>query len=108
MSRSPGAYLLRKHDVSRLDIVNFISHGTTKGEDENESGPSFDEPSQSAAEESTGGEDSLDNFTTNLNDLARKGQIDPLIGRQAELERTIQVLCRRRKNNPLFVGESGR
>lgn len=87
--------------------MNFISHGTTKGEDENESGPSFDEPSQSAAEESTGGEDSLDNFTTNLNDLARKGQIDPLIGRQAELERTIQVLCRRRKNNPLFVGESG-
>ena len=104
---SQGAYLLRKHDVSRLDIVNFISHGTTKGEDENESGPSFDEPSQSAAEENTGGEDSLDNFTTNLNDLARKGQIDPLIGRQAELERTIQVLCRRRKNNPLFVGESG-
>ena len=88
--------------------MNFISHGTTKGEDENESGPSFDEPSQSAAEESTGGEDSLDNFTTNLNDLARKGQIDPLIGRQAELERTIQVLCRRRKITRCLSGNPGR
>lgn len=104
---SQGAYLLRKHDVSRLDIVNFISHGTAKGEEDNEPGPSFDGSSQSQSEESSGGDDNLDNFTSNLNELARKGQIDPLIGRQAELERTIQVLCRRRKNNPLFVGESG-
>ncbi|GAA0326838.1 ATP-dependent Clp protease ATP-binding subunit ClpA [Morganella psychrotolerans] len=104
---SQGAYLLRKHDVSRLDIVNFISHGTAKGEEDNEPGPSFDGSAQSQSEESSGGEDNLDNFTANLNELARKGQIDPLIGRQAELERTIQVLCRRRKNNPLFVGESG-
>ncbi|WP_413493689.1 ATP-dependent Clp protease ATP-binding subunit ClpA [Morganella psychrotolerans] len=104
---SQGAYLLRKHDVSRLDIVNFISHGTAKGEEDNEQGPSFDGSAQSQSEESSGGEDNLDNFTANLNELARKGQIDPLIGRQAELERTIQVLCRRRKNNPLFVGESG-
>ncbi|WP_413482112.1 ATP-dependent Clp protease ATP-binding subunit ClpA [Morganella psychrotolerans] len=104
---SQGAYLLRKHDVSRLDIVNFISHGTAKGEEDNEPGPSFDGSSQSQSEESSGGDDNLDNFTANLNELARKGQIDPLIGRQAELERTIQVLCRRRKNNPLFVGESG-
>ncbi|OBU07448.1 ATP-dependent Clp protease ATP-binding subunit ClpA [Morganella psychrotolerans] len=104
---SQGAYLLRKHDVSRLDIVNFISHGTAKGEEDNEPGPSFDGSSQSQSEESSSGDDNLDNFTANLNELARKGQIDPLIGRQAELERTIQVLCRRRKNNPLFVGESG-
>ncbi|MEG0279594.1 MAG: ATP-dependent Clp protease ATP-binding subunit ClpA [Morganella sp. (in: enterobacteria)] len=104
---SQGAYLLRKHDVSRLDIVNFISHGTAKGEEDNEPGPSFDGSSQSQSEEGSGGDDNLDNFTSNLNELARKGQIDPLIGRQAELERTIQVLCRRRKNNPLFVGESG-
>ena len=104
---SQGAYLLRKHDVSRLDIVNFISHGTAKGEEDSEPGPSFDGSSQSQSEESGSGDDNLENFTANLNELARKGQIDPLIGRQAELERTIQVLCRRRKNNPLFVGESG-
>lgn len=98
-----GGYLLRKHEVSRLDVVNFISHGTRK-----------DEPSQSADsgnqpnnEEQAGGEDRMENFTTNLNQLARVGGIDPLIGREKELERAIQVLCRRRKNNPLLVGESG-
>ncbi len=100
---SQAAYLLRKHDVSRLDVVNFISHGTRKKEE-------FD-PSQgtenTAAEEKSAGEDRLESFTTNLNQLARAGSIDPLIGRDNELERTIQVLCRRRKNNPLLVGESG-
>ena len=101
---SQAAYLLRKHEVSRLDVVNFISHGTRK-----------DEPSQSSdagsqpnnPEEQAGGEDRMENFTTNLNQLARVGGIDPLIGRDKELERAIQVLCRRRKNNPLLVGESG-
>ncbi|WP_340621205.1 ATP-dependent Clp protease ATP-binding subunit ClpA [Xenorhabdus siamensis] len=100
---SQAAYLLRKHDVSRLDVVNFISHGTRK--DELDSEPHHNvNPVQ---EEQVIGEDRLENFTTNLNLLAQKGQIDPLVGRQHELERTIQVLCRRRKNNPLFVGESG-
>ncbi|KQN56850.1 MULTISPECIES: ATP-dependent Clp protease ATP-binding subunit ClpA [unclassified Erwinia] len=99
---SQAAYLLRKHEVSRLDVVNFISHGTRK-----------DEPGPSASaenpvnEEQAGGEDRMENFTTNLNQLARVGGIDPLIGRDKELERTVQVLCRRRKNNPLLVGESG-
>ncbi|PHM40162.1 endopeptidase Clp ATP-binding chain C [Xenorhabdus mauleonii] len=100
---SQAAYLLRKHDVSRLDVVNFISHGTRKDEPDNDSHHSIN-PVQ---EEQVISEDRLENFTTNLNLLAQKGQIDPLVGRQNELERTIQVLCRRRKNNPLFVGESG-
>ncbi|MBI6548537.1 ATP-dependent Clp protease ATP-binding subunit ClpA [Xenorhabdus lircayensis] len=100
---SQAAYLLRKHDVSRLDVVNFISHGTRKDESDNDSHHSIN-PVQ---EEQVVNEDRLENFTTNLNQLAQKGQIDPLVGRQNELERTVQVLCRRRKNNPLFVGESG-
>ncbi|MBD2804378.1 ATP-dependent Clp protease ATP-binding subunit ClpA [Xenorhabdus sp. ZM] len=100
---SQAAYLLRKHDVSRLDIVNFISHGTRKDEMDNDSHSSLN-PVQ---EEQVISEDRLENFTINLNQLAQKGQIDPLVGRHHELDRTIQVLCRRRKNNPLFVGESG-
>lgn len=103
---SQAAYLLRKHDVSRLDVVNYISHGTIKGE---ESSSSEQDISSNSApnEEQPVSEDHMDNFTTNLNQQAKKGNIDPLVGRQAELERTIQVLCRRRKNNPLLVGESG-
>ncbi|WP_342321322.1 ATP-dependent Clp protease ATP-binding subunit ClpA [Kosakonia sp. BYX6] len=104
---SQAAYLLRKHEVSRLDVVNFISHGTRK----DEPGPSSDagssSSSQASSEEQAGGEERMENFTTNLNQLARVGGIDPLIGRGKELERAIQVLCRRRKNNPLLVGESG-
>ncbi|MCW7549556.1 ATP-dependent Clp protease ATP-binding subunit ClpA [Photorhabdus sp. APURE] len=100
---SQAAYLLRKHDVSRLDVVNFISHGTQKEDTESD----HQETGAQSAEEHSTGEDRLENFTTNLNQLAQRGQIDPLIGRQDELERTIQVLCRRRKNNPLLVGESG-
>ncbi|RTF70043.1 ATP-dependent Clp protease ATP-binding subunit ClpA [Serratia marcescens] len=99
---SQAAYLLRKHDVSRLDVVNFISHGTRK--DEPGQAPNAENP---VNEEQSGGEDRMENFTTNLNQLARVGGIDPLIGRDRELERAIQVLCRRRKNNPLLVGESG-
>ena len=103
---SQAAYLLRKYDVSRLDIVNFISHGTVKGE---ESEPSQQDPAGTpmANDEAQNAEDRMESFTTNLNQLASQGKIDPLVGRQAELERTIQVLCRRRKNNPLLVGESG-
>ncbi|HAB23425.1 MULTISPECIES: ATP-dependent Clp protease ATP-binding subunit ClpA [Pantoea] len=99
---SQAAYLLRKHEVSRLDVVNFISHGTRK--DEPGQAPHSENP---VNEEQAGGEDRMENFTTNLNQLARVGGIDPLIGRDKELERTVQVLCRRRKNNPLLVGESG-
>ncbi|MBA2814980.1 ATP-dependent Clp protease ATP-binding subunit ClpA [Candidatus Pantoea persica] len=99
---SQAAYLLRKHEVSRLDMVNFISHGTRK--DEPGQAPNNENP---VNEEQAGGEERMENFTTNLNQLARVGGIDPLISRDKELERTIQVLCRRRKKNPLLVGESG-
>ncbi|GBU12826.1 ATP-binding component of serine protease [Enterobacterales bacterium] len=100
---SQAAYLLRKHDVSRLDVVNFISHGTRK----DEPGQTPNNAENPVNEEQSAGEDRMENFTTNLNQLARVGGIDPLIGRDKELERAIQVLCRRRKNNPLLVGESG-
>lgn len=99
---SQAAYLLRKHEVSRLDVVNFLSHGTRKDEP-----GQAQNPEHPVNEEQAGGEDRMENFTTNLNQLARVGGIDPLIGRDKELERAIQVLCRRRKNNPLLVGESG-
>ncbi|GAB3519691.1 ATP-dependent Clp protease ATP-binding subunit ClpA [Photobacterium proteolyticum] len=102
---SHAAYLLKKSDISRLDVVNFISHGTVKDSDNddlNGSDVGGDEP---RAEQNS--EDKLENFATNLNQLARAGGIDPLIGRDHELERTVQVLCRRRKNNPLLVGEAG-
>jgi ATP-dependent Clp protease ATP-binding subunit ClpA len=101
---SQAAYLLRKHDVSRLDVVNFISHGTRKDESGSQAQNNAENP---VNEEQSAGEDRMENFTTNLNQLARVGGIDPLIGRDKELERAIQVLCRRRKNNPLLVGESG-
>ncbi|ADU68631.1 ATP-dependent Clp protease ATP-binding subunit ClpA [Pantoea sp. At-9b] len=100
---SQAAYLLRKHEVSRLDVVNFISHGTRK----DEPGQAQNNAENPVNEEQAGGEERMENFTTNLNQLARVGGIDPLIGREKELERAIQVLCRRRKNNPLLVGESG-
>ncbi|GHA37859.1 ATP-dependent Clp protease ATP-binding subunit ClpA [Photobacterium aphoticum] len=102
---SHAAYLLKKSDISRLDVVNFISHGTVKDSDNddlNSSDVGGDEP---RAEQNS--EDKLENFATNLNQLARAGGVDPLIGRDSELERTVQVLCRRRKNNPLLVGEAG-
>ncbi|MGL6259115.1 ATP-dependent Clp protease ATP-binding subunit ClpA [Vibrio sp. WXL103] len=103
---SQAAYLLKKNDVSRLDIVNYISHGISKdtggASNDQSSGHVGGEPVEEA-----NSEDRLENFATNLNQVARNGNIDPLIGRDKELERTIQVLCRRRKNNPLLVGEAG-
>ncbi|MDK9736584.1 ATP-dependent Clp protease ATP-binding subunit ClpA [Vibrio sp. D404a] len=103
---SHAAYLLKKNDISRLDIVNFISHGITKASNEGDNASSSDSFGAENAEEASS-EDRLENFATNLNEVAKKGNIDPLIGRDKELERTIQVLCRRRKNNPLLVGEAG-
>lgn len=102
---SHAAYLLKKNDISRLDIVNFISHGITKatGASDDSSSDSF----HSDSTEETGSDERLESFATNLNQVAKEGNIDPLIGRDKELERTIQVLCRRRKNNPLLVGEAG-
>lgn len=102
--KSQAAYLLRKHDVSRLDIVNFISYGMRDPDSESLDGFNAVDSDEEIPEQPGG---QLDNFTVNLNREAQKGRIDPLIGRQEELERTIQVLCRRRKNNPILVGEAG-
>jgi ATP-dependent Clp protease ATP-binding subunit ClpA len=101
---SHAVYLLNQHDVSRLDIVNYISHGISKvpEEQDDESMGSEQETGEEAAARKP-----LESFATNLNELARRGKIDPLIGREHEIERTVQILCRRRKNNPLFVGEAG-
>ncbi|WP_026972557.1 ATP-dependent Clp protease ATP-binding subunit ClpA [Aliagarivorans marinus] len=98
---SQAVYFLKKADISRLDVVNFISHGIRKDESDKEDSPA---PEAEASPEDT---KQLENFATNLNQLVLKGKIDPLIGRDKELGRTIQVLCRRRKNNPLLVGEAG-
>ncbi len=103
---SHAAYLLKKSDISRLDVVNFISHGTVKDSD-NDDVNSSDMGNGEDQRAEASSEDKLENFATNLNQLAKSGGIDPLIGRDKELERTVQVLCRRRKNNPLLVGEAG-
>ncbi|MGY0616402.1 ATP-dependent Clp protease ATP-binding subunit ClpA [Vibrio sp. FJH11] len=103
---SHAAYLLKKNDISRLDIVNFISHGITKASGASEDPSSSDSFGSDSVEDSNSDE-RLESFATNLNQVAKEGNIDPLIGRDKELERTIQVLCRRRKNNPLLVGEAG-
>jgi ATP-dependent Clp protease ATP-binding subunit ClpA len=102
--QSHAVYLLGLQDVSRLDVVNFISHGLSKIDD----GPTDTRREKNESEvEAEGAASPLDSFAVNLNQRAADGHIDPLIGREAEIERTIQVLCRRRKNNPLYVGEAG-
>jgi ATP-dependent Clp protease ATP-binding subunit ClpA len=105
---SHAAYLLSMQDVARLDVVNYISHGLSKVEDRDRSEKS-DEPAAGPDGERSepDGGTALEKFTTNLNKLAMEGRIDPLIGRRLEIERTVEILCRRRKNNPLYVGEAG-
>ncbi|MDT8452412.1 MAG: ATP-dependent Clp protease ATP-binding subunit ClpA [Gammaproteobacteria bacterium] len=99
---SQAVYLLGLQSINRLDIVNYISHGIAKVQDEEDlDGIVQDEQSADADQQP------LESFTTNLNKRAMQGHIDPLIGRDQEIERTIQTLCRRRKNNPLLVGEAG-
>jgi len=101
---SHAVYFLNQRGVTRLDVVNYIAHGITKAPQQKQ------EKSSDAKEEGEGGSESqgaLDAYTVHLNAMARNGKIDPLIGRAHELERVIQVLCRRRKNNPLLVGEAG-
>ncbi|BCX88295.1 ATP-dependent Clp protease ATP-binding subunit ClpA [Methylomarinovum tepidoasis] len=106
---SHAVYLLHKQDITRLDVVNYMAHGISKVKDESED----NEPSASGMDENgdeaqpANATNPLTKYATNLNEAAREGRIDPLIGREAEIERTIQVLCRRRKNNPLLVGEAG-
>ena len=102
---SHAVYYLHQQGITRLDVVNYISHGITKNPQPKEQPK---EEAQEPEQEGTGGQQgALEQYTQNLNAAAREGRIDPLIGREAEVERVIQVLCRRRKNNPLLVGEAG-
>jgi ATP-dependent Clp protease ATP-binding subunit ClpA len=101
---SQAVFFLNEQNVSRLDVVNYISHGISKVEGINQEDP----PAELSSESKGDGQMSpLESYASNLNQLAEQGKIDPLIGRMQEVERTIQILCRRRKNNPLLVGEAG-
>jgi ATP-dependent Clp protease ATP-binding subunit ClpA len=103
--QSHAVYLLNRHNISRLDVVNYISHGLSKIAEEK-----TDKDDGTAAEgdrDAEGGGSALEKYAANLNRMAQEGRIDPLIGRKLEVERTIEILCRRRKNNPLYVGEAG-
>ncbi|MEP6633335.1 MAG: ATP-dependent Clp protease ATP-binding subunit ClpA [Luteimonas sp.] len=104
---SHAVYFLNQQDVTRLDVVNYLSHGIAKsgGEESQEGDGAAGKQGEGADGE--GKNDALAEYASNLNELAREGKIDPLVGRADEVERTIQVLCRRRKNNPLYVGEAG-
>lgn len=103
---SQARYFLNQQNIERLDVVNYISHGISKvsGETEEEGSPGEDDPIVEVEVETNS---PLEAFASNLNEQAVQGKIDPLIGRKSEVERTIQTLCRRRKNNPLLVGEAG-
>jgi ATP-dependent Clp protease ATP-binding subunit ClpA len=101
--QSHAVFLLNRQHVTRLDVVNYISHGLSKIAEEK----TDKEETQADVERDPEGGSALEKFTTNLNRLAQDGRIDPLIGRKLEVERTIEILCRRRKNNPLYVGEAG-
>jgi ATP-dependent Clp protease ATP-binding subunit ClpA len=102
---SHAVYILKQQDVNRIDVVNYIAHGTPKVANHEESDSVENVEEEVSVEEKA--PSSLEQFAVNLNEQARKGLIDPLVGRQEEVERVIQILCRRRKNNPLLVGESG-
>jgi ATP-dependent Clp protease ATP-binding subunit ClpA len=101
---SHAVYFLHQKGVTRLDVVNFISHGIRKAQ---ENAPAKQESEEQPEQEQQAGGGALETYTQNLNSQALAGKIDPLIGRERELERVIQTLCRRRKNNPLLVGEAG-
>ncbi|KQV45539.1 MULTISPECIES: ATP-dependent Clp protease ATP-binding subunit ClpA [unclassified Duganella] len=103
---SHAVYYLHQQGVTRLDVVNFISHGVRKDQ-QMESGKASEGVEEGSVPEGQAKESPLDQFTQNLNKSAAEGKIDPLIGREDEVDRVIQVLCRRRKNNPLLVGEAG-
>jgi len=106
---SQAVYFLHKQDIARLDVVNYISHGISKvhGENEEEQGASSEDDDELEPSRDSPSNNPLENYASNLNEQARLGKIDPLIGRKLEVERTVQTLCRRRKNNPLLVGEAG-
>ncbi|MEA5097873.1 MAG: ATP-dependent Clp protease ATP-binding subunit ClpA, partial [Burkholderiaceae bacterium] len=102
---SHAVYYLHQQGVTRLDVVNFISHGVRK--DQQTEPPKAPEGAEETQADGKDKESALEQFTTNLNRQAKDGRIDPLIGREPEIDRVVQILCRRRKNNPLLVGETG-
>jgi ATP-dependent Clp protease ATP-binding subunit ClpA len=102
--QSHSVFLLNRQHVARLDVVNYISHGLSKIADER---TDKEETQTDPERDPEGAGSALEKYTTNLNRHAQEGRIDPLIGRKLEIERTIEILCRRRKNNPLYVGEAG-
>ena len=104
---SHAVYYLHQQGITRLDVVNYISHGITKQPPEKEKAGAEKAENPEGEQESDGKQSPLEQYTQNLNKAAAEGKIDPLIGRELELERVIQTLCRRRKNNPLLVGEAG-
>ncbi len=101
--QSHAVFLLNRRHVTRLDVVNYISHGLSKIAEEK----TDKEETAAEGERDPEGGSALEKYTSNLNRMAQEGRIDPLIGRKLEVERTIEILCRRRKNNPLYVGEAG-
>ncbi len=103
---SQSVFFLKQQQIARIDIVNYVAHGISKvaGDSEGDTAP---EGVSGDAGDDEAAQTALQAFATNLNEMARRGQIDPLVGRDGEVERVIQILCRRRKNNPLLVGESG-
>ncbi len=104
---SHAVYYLHQQGVTRLDVVNFIAHGIRKSDPPEPAKSNENSAPETEKEESDGKGSPLDQYTQNLNQAARDGRIDPLIGRELEVERVVQILCRRRKNNPLLVGEAG-
>ncbi|EGG75561.1 ClpA-like protein [Gluconacetobacter sp. SXCC-1] len=109
---SHAVYFLQLQDMTRLDAVNFISHGIAKAPDRSTRRPVAGSPPEGGESEERGkagqkNQDALSTYCTNLNEKAQAGKVDPLIGRDSEIERTIQILCRRTKNNPLYVGDPG-
>ncbi|MFT4800064.1 MAG: ATP-dependent Clp protease ATP-binding subunit ClpA, partial [Candidatus Azotimanducaceae bacterium] len=103
---SHAVFILKQQEINRIDVVNYIAHGTPKVPGSDEEGEPVENNAEPGAEEERA-PSALESYATNLNEQARKGLIDPLVGRQEEVERVVQTLSRRRKNNPLLVGESG-
>lgn len=104
---SHAVFYLQQHEVSRLDVVNYISHGLAKSGEHDEHDSIDGETEDELEGEDGNGKSALEKYCVNLNEKAREGKIDPLIGRVGEVDRTIQILCRRSKNNPLYVGDPG-
>jgi len=104
---SHAVFYLQQHEVSRLDVVNYISHGLAKSGENDEGDAIEGEMDDDLEGEEGNGKSAVEKYCVNLNEKAREGKIDPLIGRVAEVDRTVQILCRRSKNNPLYVGDPG-